>query len=43
MILTLGIVFGLVDENSFSVSGYSMGGGASHDAALIAQENGIDW
>ena len=36
-------IFGLVDENSFSVSGYSMGGGASHDAALIAQENGIDY
>ena len=26
---------GLVDMNSFSVSGYSMGGGASHDAAMI--------
>ena len=36
-------IFGLVDENSFSLSGYSMGGGASHDAALIAQENGIDY
>ena len=26
---------GLVDMDSFSVSGYSMGGGASHDAAMI--------
>ena len=26
---------GLIDENSFSVSGYSMGGGASHDAAMM--------
>ena len=25
----------LIDENSFSVSGYSMGGGASHDAAMM--------
>ena len=33
-------VFGLIDENSFIMSGYSMGGGAAHDAALIAQENG---
>ena len=36
-------VFGLIDENTFTVSGYSMGGGASHDAALIAQENGLDY
>ncbi len=36
-------VYGLIDENSFTVSGYSMGGGASHDAALIAQENGSDY
>ncbi len=36
-------VYGLIDENSFTVSGYSMGGGASHDAALIAQENGLDY
>ncbi len=28
-------LFGLIDENSFSVSGYSMGGGASHDAAMM--------
>ena len=28
-------LFGLIDMNSFSVSGYSMGGGASHDAAMI--------
>tara|TARA_B100001175_G_scaffold306885_1_gene305488 strand:- start:275 stop:1444 length:1170 start_codon:yes stop_codon:yes gene_type:complete len=35
-------VYGLIDENSFTVSGYSMGGGASHDAALIAQDNGLD-
>ena len=28
-------LYGLVDENSFSVSGYSMGGGASHDAAMM--------
>ena len=36
-------VYGLIDENSFTVSGYSMGGGASHDAALIAQANGYDY
>jgi len=36
-------LYGLIDENSFAVSGYSMGGGASHDAALIAQENGLDY
>ncbi len=28
-------LYGLVDTDSFSVSGYSMGGGASHDAAMI--------
>ena len=28
-------LYGLVDTESFSVSGYSMGGGASHNAALI--------
>ena len=28
-------LYGLVDEDSFSVSGYSMGGGASHDAAMM--------
>ena len=28
-------LYGLIDENSFSVSGYSMGGGASHDAAMM--------
>ena len=28
-------VNGLVDEDNFIVSGYSMGGGASHDAALM--------
>ena len=33
----------MIDENSFTVSGYSMGGGASHDAALIAQANGYDY
>ena len=33
-------LFGLVDMDSFSVGGYSMGGGAAHDAAMIAQENG---
>ena len=36
-------LYGLIDENSFSVSGYSMGGGASHDAAMIAQENGYEF
>ena len=36
-------VYGLIDENNFTVSGYSMGGGASHDAALIAEENGLDY
>ena len=36
-------VYGLIDENSFTVSGYSMGGGAAHDAALIAQEDGLDY
>ena len=35
-------VYGLIDVNSFIVSGYSMGGGASHDAALIAQANQLD-
>ena len=28
-------LLGLIDENNFSVSGYSMGGGASHDAAMM--------
>ena len=28
-------LYGIIDENSFSVSGYSMGGGASHDAAMM--------
>ena len=28
-------LFGMIDDNSFSVSGYSMGGGASHDAAMM--------
>ena len=28
-------LYGLIDENSFSVSGYSMGGGASQNAAMI--------
>lgn len=28
-------LYGLVDINNFSVSGYSMGGGASHDAAMM--------
>ena len=28
-------LYGLVDTDNFSVSGYSMGGGASHDAAMI--------
>mgnify|MGYP006205468929 CR=1 FL=1 len=28
-------LYGEIDENSFSVSGYSMGGGASHDAAMM--------
>ena len=32
-------LYGLIDINSFAVSGYSMGGGAAHDAALIAQNN----
>ena len=36
-------VYGLINENSFTVSGYSMGGGAAHNAALIAQENGLDY
>jgi len=35
-------VYGLIDVDSFTVSGYSMGGGASHDAALIAQANELD-
>tara|TARA_B100000614_G_scaffold199770_1_gene180930 strand:- start:165 stop:1325 length:1161 start_codon:yes stop_codon:yes gene_type:complete len=35
-------VFGLLDIQSFVVSGYSMGGGASHDASLIAEEIGLD-
>lgn len=35
-------VYGLIDVESFTVSGYSMGGGASHDAALIAQANQLD-
>jgi len=35
-------VYGLIDVNSFTVSGYSMGGGASHDAALIAQASELD-
>jgi len=28
-------LYGMIDEYSFSVSGYSMGGGASHDAAMM--------
>ena len=36
-------VFGLIDESNFTMSGYSMGGGAAHDAALIAEENGYDF
>ena len=28
-------LYGMIDENSFSVSGYSMGGGASHNAAMM--------
>ena len=28
-------LFGMIDINSFSVGGYSMGGGASHDAAMM--------
>ena len=36
-------LYGLIDESSFTVSGYSMGGGASHDAALIAEENELDY
>ena len=36
-------LYGLIDESSFTVSGYSMGGGASHDAVLIAQENELDY
>ena len=36
-------VFGLIDESNFTMSGYSMGGGASHNAALIAEENGYDF
>ena len=28
-------LYGMIDENNFSVSGYSMGGGASHDAAMM--------
>ena len=28
-------LYGLIDMDSFSVSGYSMGGGASHDAAMM--------
>ena len=28
-------LYGLIDMDSFSVSGYSMGGGASHNAAMI--------
>ena len=28
-------LYGLIDENNYSVSGYSMGGGASHDAAMM--------
>ena len=28
-------LYGLIDMNSFSVSGYSMGGGASHNAAML--------
>ncbi|MEE2858108.1 MAG: hypothetical protein VX820_00140 [Candidatus Neomarinimicrobiota bacterium] len=28
-------LYGLIDMNSFSVSGYSMGGGASHNAAMM--------
>ncbi len=28
-------LYGLIDVNNFSVSGYSMGGGASHDAAMM--------
>ena len=28
-------LYGLIDENSFSVAGYSMGGGASHNAAMM--------
>ncbi|MDC1050710.1 hypothetical protein OAQ87_00760 [Candidatus Marinimicrobia bacterium] len=33
-------LYNLIDMNSFSVSGYSMGGGASHNAAMI-DENSI--
>ena len=29
-------LYGLIDMDSFSVSGYSMGGGASHDAATVS-------
>ena len=28
-------LYGLIDEDNYSVSGYSMGGGASHDAAMM--------
>ena len=28
-------LYGMIDENNFSVSGYSMGGGASHNAAMM--------
>ena len=28
-------LYGMIDEDSFSVGGYSMGGGASHDAAMM--------
>ena len=28
-------LYGMIDENSFSVGGYSMGGGASHNAAMM--------
>ena len=36
-------LYEIIDMDSFSVSGYSMGGGASHNAAMIAQENGYDF
>ena len=35
-------VLGLLDTQSFVVSGYSMGGGASHDASLIAEDIGLN-
>ena len=32
-------LYSLIDMNSFSVSGYSMGGGASHNAAMIDESS----